>query len=362
MCPGALAVAATDQSDEASAFSNHGSRIDLAAPGQDIWSTWYASGLNLSTYSQRSGTSEAAPFVAGGAALIWTRWPALTPEGVKAQLLGTVDDVGQPGRDDETGWGRLDLAAAVAATAEPVDLRLAVAVSPQTVVAGNPLTATFSITNAGTTAATSVTIHASLPASPTIDETHGPQVSCERIGSELTCGMNQLDPGVSVVISVVVTPTVVDASELTTMGLVDAAQRELTPQDNLQTIKSAIRPVLWGRVFLDGNGDGIRQAWETHGVVDAQLFLEQDGLPIAFKTSQPPDGAYAFDTLPLGPYVLRAELPPSHQFTTPQDIALMIEPAQETVVFFGAWTGVTEPSPTPTPRPKLPLYLPLVVR
>jgi hypothetical protein len=362
MCPGALAVAATDESDAAAAFSNPGARIDLAAPGTEIWSTWYASGLNLSTYQARSGTSQAAAFVTGAAALVRSRWPALPPEGVKAQLVATVVDVERPGKDDQTGWGRLDLAAAVAAAASPVDLRLAAGVAPPSVVAGNPLTATFHITNSGATVATSVTLDAMLPAAPTIDAISGSPVSCALSGPDMTCGVPRLEPGAALSISVVVTPTVVGTGELITAGSVAAAQRELTPHDNRQIVPSAIRPVLAGRVWLDGNGDGILQAWERRGVAGAHLFLEQDGQPIAFVTSNAPDGAYAFATLPQGGFVLRVEVPPEYLLTTPQEIALLVQPRRETVVDFGAWAGVAEPTPSPTFPAARTVYLPLITR
>ncbi len=73
MCPGALAVAATDRADQHAAFSNPGPRIDLAAPGVDIWSTYYLPASGQPTYWSLSGTSEAAPLASGTAALVWSR-------------------------------------------------------------------------------------------------------------------------------------------------------------------------------------------------------------------------------------------------------------------------------------------------
>ncbi len=356
MCPGALAVAATDASDKHAAFSNRGARVDLAAPGVDIWSTFYRPGL--STYAALDGTSAAAPFVAGAAALVWSRWPGLTAEAVKAQLLATVADAGRPGKDDETGWGRLDAGSAVADLAAPVDLQVSTRVTPMIVVAGNPMTATFQVTNTGGMLATSVTLYASLVADATVDGIQSAGASCNLIGSAMTCGASRLDPGGSAAVSVVMTPTVVGVvtveglGELTISASVNAAQRELTPSDNRQTVKTRIRPVLSGRVFLDSNGDGIHQPWEGRGVSDAWLFLQQDGRTLAYTTSQGPNGAYHFDTLALGGYVLHvAQLPPGFMLTTPEDIALAIEPATATVAYFGAWTGKPEPTPSPTVSP-----------
>lgn len=350
MCPGALAVAATDRSDVRASFSIPGSRVDLAAPGDDIWSTWYYAGSQAHTYLAQDGTSAAAPFVSGVAALVWARWPALSAAGVKAQIVGTVKDVGAPGKDDATGWGRLDAAAAVAAPVADVDLRVQAGVAPQTVVAGNPLTATFTINNAGTNAATSVTLHAHLPAEPPADGVQSGPATCSLAGAELTCGLTRLAAESSVAIRVTLTPTQVGTGELTITASVTSAQRELTPADNQQTVQSAIRPVLAGRVFLDGNGDGIRQAWETRGLAGADLIVYQNEQPVAYQPSQPPDGAYSFDALAVGAYVLRLEqLPTGYTLTTPREIAVVIKPEQAEEVYFGAWTGVAEPTPTATP-------------
>lgn len=60
-----LTVAAHDALGHPSGFSSRGPEIDFMAPGQEIWSTWKEGG-----WAQLSGTSMAAPFVAGLAALV----------------------------------------------------------------------------------------------------------------------------------------------------------------------------------------------------------------------------------------------------------------------------------------------------
>jgi subtilisin family serine protease len=112
-CAGVLAVAATDPADGRPSFSNFGPQIDLAAPGVHIYSTWYAAGIRASGYFTKSGTSMATPYVAGAAALVWSRWPAWSADQVRQQLLATAADVNAPGWDLYSGWGRLNVAAAV---------------------------------------------------------------------------------------------------------------------------------------------------------------------------------------------------------------------------------------------------------
>ena len=121
--PEALAVAATDTTDTRASFSTQGSYVDIAAPGRAIVSTvpTYPSKASTRSYAAFNGTSQAAPFVAGVAALIWSREPALTATQVRERLLATADDLGAPGRDDAFGAGRVNALRAVSSpvTAPP---------------------------------------------------------------------------------------------------------------------------------------------------------------------------------------------------------------------------------------------------
>lgn len=110
-----LAVAATDSNDRVADFSNHGAQVDVAAPGVDIYSTWpWVSG-----YFTKSGTSMAAPYVSGAAALIWSYAPSLSADAVAGYLTRTAVDIGEPGWDEYSGWGRLDVYRAMPAAAMP---------------------------------------------------------------------------------------------------------------------------------------------------------------------------------------------------------------------------------------------------
>lgn len=112
-----ISVAASDESDRRASFSTRNSFVDVAAPGVGIYSTHWQSGV--STYFWMSGTSQAAPHVAGLAALIWSARPGLTNADVETILKNTARDVNGatlPGRDVDLGWGRIDAARAVDST------------------------------------------------------------------------------------------------------------------------------------------------------------------------------------------------------------------------------------------------------
>ena len=83
----ALTVGATTTSDRRSSFSNYGSCVDLMAPGSNIASAWYTSNSATNTIS---GTSMAAPHVAGAAALVLGGSPSASPAAVENALEGSA--------------------------------------------------------------------------------------------------------------------------------------------------------------------------------------------------------------------------------------------------------------------------------
>ena len=107
-----VSVAASDESDARATFSNFGATsVDLAAPGTNIYSTYFDG------YAYSSGTSMAVPHVSGTLALMASQNPALTPDALKSRLLGSVDALPQWAGVTLTG-GRLNVFNAVMAATE----------------------------------------------------------------------------------------------------------------------------------------------------------------------------------------------------------------------------------------------------
>ena len=108
--PNVICVAASGTDDALAAFSSYGAaRVDLAAPGVNVWST--RPGPTL--YGNASGTSAAAPFVAGVAALALGANPSATSSRLRDALEDSVDTVPALSGKVATG-GRLDAFATLA--------------------------------------------------------------------------------------------------------------------------------------------------------------------------------------------------------------------------------------------------------
>ncbi len=116
--PLALAVAATGQDDAVAAFSSYGPFVDLAAPGVDIAGAWWSPAAG-NGYAVVSGTSAAAPFAAGAAALAIAARPDLSTAAVRQALTEAALDVDAPDLDARSGYGRLDAYLAVRLAAAP---------------------------------------------------------------------------------------------------------------------------------------------------------------------------------------------------------------------------------------------------
>ncbi len=118
-----LSVGASTRLGERAVFSNTGSHLSLAAPGESVFAAVSSSseagryprvqlpGSLAGVYGYGTGTSYSAPQVAGAAALVWAANPALTAEEVATLLEQTASGGGR--WNAQLGYGVLDVAAAV---------------------------------------------------------------------------------------------------------------------------------------------------------------------------------------------------------------------------------------------------------
>ena len=118
--PNQISVAATESSGNLAGFSNYSAtNIDVAAPGSGIWSTLPEGAFNTTGgYGYLSGTSMAAPHVAGVAVLIQASHPSWKPSDIRKALISTVQITPSIASRVFSG-GIVDASAAVALTNVP---------------------------------------------------------------------------------------------------------------------------------------------------------------------------------------------------------------------------------------------------
>ncbi len=115
--PGVLTVAGVDQNGAASYdASSQGITIGVAAPSECLVGVAPGGGYRL-----WSGTSGAAPLVAGIVALVRASHPGLDADDVIERIVATAKDAGAPGQDAIYGWGLVDAENAVTASVPHVD-------------------------------------------------------------------------------------------------------------------------------------------------------------------------------------------------------------------------------------------------
>ncbi len=151
--PESLSVGAVDAVDRIWAYTSAGASTcggrdrvfpDVVAPGVGI-----RTADRYDSFQTLTGTSVAAPHVAGAVAILEAAHPDQPADVVQAALLSTATDLGVAGPDQRYGNGRIDLVAADTAlrqVPEPADVAVAVAPATLTVARGKTGSATFSVT------------------------------------------------------------------------------------------------------------------------------------------------------------------------------------------------------------------------
>jgi subtilisin family serine protease len=114
--PGVLAVGGVDQGGSHARSSVTGPEVVLSAPAVNIAST----NPDRKYGTSAGGTSDATAIVAGAAALVRAKFPNLSAVEVIHRLTATAIDKGPQGRDDQYGYGIVNLVGALTADVPPL--------------------------------------------------------------------------------------------------------------------------------------------------------------------------------------------------------------------------------------------------
>src|SRR5215210_6817102 len=123
--PHVLTIAAVNARLDSSSFSNSNPAIDLSAPGESIMTAVPVSldieDGNPDGYQRLNGTSFSAPMVSGAVAWVRAARPDLSPDQVAQVVRLSARNLGRKGFDNATGFGLLDLGAALTKKPPPRD-------------------------------------------------------------------------------------------------------------------------------------------------------------------------------------------------------------------------------------------------
>jgi subtilisin family serine protease len=117
---GVVGAAGIDRSGNHAPTSVITSAAVLAAPAVDIEAPDSSSRPGSTGYSPGTGTSNSTAIIAGAAALVRAKFPGLSAVEVIHRLTATADDKGPPGRDDQYGYGIVNLVKALTADVPPL--------------------------------------------------------------------------------------------------------------------------------------------------------------------------------------------------------------------------------------------------
>ncbi len=141
-----IAVGSNNQAGVRSSFSNFGPELDVMAPGEGVFGADCLCNGHTGYYATGSGTSFASPHVAGVVGLMISA--GITDKNqIRSRLTSTATDMDVPGFDNNTGWGRINAAAAIAG---PYAVNWGTNTLPSTITTSATAAVTVSFTNAGT--------------------------------------------------------------------------------------------------------------------------------------------------------------------------------------------------------------------
>lgn len=244
--PEAFAVGATDNNDAIYFESSRGRSScdgtffpEIVAPGVNIYTTDLF-GLFTDTYHGRvSGTSLAAPHVAGALALLLSAAPQLTVDEQEAALLAGVVDLGTPGPDTTFGNGRLDVLASLQSLGD-VDLAITQMAAPNPVLVDSSLNYSITVNNHGPVTATVVTLTNTLPAGMLPGSITPSQGSCGLpVGDVFTCTLGSLPGSASAAVTLVITPTT-GGITITNTSVVSATEKDFNTGNNTSAANTPV--------------------------------------------------------------------------------------------------------------------------
>jgi membrane-anchored mycosin MYCP len=116
--PGVIGVSATDTSDRVTDYSIHGEHVDVAAPGQNVLTTYLDAGDCL-VGLDNAHSSYAAAYVSGLAALLREEFPKASAEEIGYRIMAGADRPVLDERDDHAGWGLVQPLESLTMTLDP---------------------------------------------------------------------------------------------------------------------------------------------------------------------------------------------------------------------------------------------------
>ncbi len=233
--PEGFAAGATDELDQIYLYSARGPSAcgeletlypEMVAPGVAVRTADL-----YGTYQTANGTSLAAPHVAGALALLLGAFPDLTIAQQENALLEGAVDLGLAGPDNTFGEGRLDVLAAYNSLLGSAQLSISKLDTPDPVEAGATLTYTLTISNAGPSPASLITVTDELPPGVTYGNAWGDGWDCSQAGQETTCTRAGLGVGMASSITLTVAAPG-DTGYITNTASVLGYELDLDPGDN----------------------------------------------------------------------------------------------------------------------------------